>query len=36
MKLSDNLFKASGPPEEVERYKRLFGTENVGREVLGV
>lgn len=36
VKLSDNLFKASGPPEEVERYKQLFGTENVGREVLGV
>ena len=27
VKLSDNPAKASGPPEEVARYKRVFGVE---------
>jgi len=27
VKLSDNYSKAGGPPEEVERYRRVFGTE---------
>lgn len=29
VKLSDNYSKASGPPDEVERYRRVFGTEGV-------
>lgn len=29
VKLSDNHGKATGPAEEVERYRRLFGTEGV-------
>ncbi len=31
VKLSDNASKASGPPEEVERYLRVFGSVGVGR-----
>jgi nicotinate phosphoribosyltransferase len=31
VKLSDNLEKASGPPAEVERYKRVFGVAGIGR-----
>ena len=31
VKLSDNASKASGPPEEVERYRRIFGSVGVGR-----
>jgi nicotinate phosphoribosyltransferase len=35
VKLSDNPAKAMGPPEEVERYKRVFGVgEQVRMEVL--
>jgi nicotinate phosphoribosyltransferase len=30
-KLSDNVTKALGPPEQVERYKRVFGTEGMDR-----
>jgi nicotinate phosphoribosyltransferase len=29
VKLSDNLAKALGPPEEIERYRRIFGTVGV-------
>jgi nicotinate phosphoribosyltransferase len=29
VKLSDNYAKAMGPPEEIERYRRVFGTEGV-------
>ena len=29
VKLSDNYSKAMGPPEEIERYRRLFGTAGV-------
>ncbi len=29
VKLSDNYTKATGPAEEVDRYRRLFGTEGV-------
>jgi nicotinate phosphoribosyltransferase len=29
VKLSDNYAKALGPPSEVERYRRVFGTEGV-------
>lgn len=29
VKLSDNFEKATGPAEEVERYRRVFGTEGV-------
>ena len=29
VKLSDNLAKAMGPPEEIERYRRIFGTEGI-------
>jgi nicotinate phosphoribosyltransferase len=29
VKLSDNYAKALGPPSEIERYRRIFGTEGV-------
>ncbi len=29
VKLSDNYGKAMGPPEEIERYRRVFGTEGI-------
>jgi len=29
VKLSDNFQKAMGPPEEIERYRRVFGTEGI-------
>jgi nicotinate phosphoribosyltransferase len=29
VKLSDNYAKAVGPPEEIERYRRIFGTIGV-------
>jgi nicotinate phosphoribosyltransferase len=29
VKLSDNYSKAMGPPEEIERYRRVFGTAGV-------
>ncbi|HEY1895300.1 MAG TPA: nicotinate phosphoribosyltransferase [Terracidiphilus sp.] len=29
VKLSDNYAKAMGPPEEIERYRRIFGTAGV-------
>ena len=31
VKLSDNANKAAGPKEEVERYRRVFGSVGVGR-----
>jgi len=35
VKLSDNLRKATGPPEEIARYRRVFGSvAKVGAEVL--
>lgn len=35
VKLSDNITKATGPMEEVERYKQIFGTEGrIAQEVL--
>ncbi|MEM7193428.1 MAG: nicotinate phosphoribosyltransferase [Pseudomonadota bacterium] len=30
VKLSDNLSKATGPAEDIERYKGIFGIENIG------
>ncbi len=36
VKLSDNLSKASGPQEEVARYKQLFGLENISREAITI
>jgi nicotinate phosphoribosyltransferase len=29
VKLSDNYSKAMGPPEAVERYRRIFGSEGI-------
>jgi nicotinate phosphoribosyltransferase len=29
VKLSDNYAKALGPPQEVERYRRVFGTAGI-------
>jgi nicotinate phosphoribosyltransferase len=29
VKLSDNYAKAMGPPSEIERYRRVFGTAGV-------
>lgn len=34
VKLSDNVNKAVGPKEEVERYRRVFGSVGVGRETV--
>ena len=31
VKLSDNFEKATGPQSEIERYKKLFGTQDIGR-----
>lgn len=31
VKLSDNLEKATGPESEIERYKKLFGTQDISR-----
>ena len=36
VKLSDNLSKASGPADEVARYKQLFGLDNVRQEAVTV
>jgi len=35
VKLSDNFAKAMGPPEEIERYRRIFGTEGVANVPVG-
>jgi nicotinate phosphoribosyltransferase len=35
VKLSDNLAKALGPPSEIERYKRVFGTEGIAEKPVG-
>jgi nicotinate phosphoribosyltransferase len=32
VKLSDNDDKALGPPDEIERYRRVFGTEGITRQ----
>jgi nicotinate phosphoribosyltransferase len=32
VKLSDNLNKATGDPDEIERYLRVFGSEDLGRQ----
>jgi len=34
VKLSDNVAKALGPAEEVERYKRVFGTEGIAEKAV--
>ena len=34
VKLSDNANKATGPKDEVERYRRVFGSVGVGRSVV--
>ena len=36
VKLSDNLEKASGPPELIERYKSVFGCRELERKALAV
>jgi len=36
VKLSDNLLKATGPVEEIERYKQLFGTDAIGEAAVEV
>ena len=32
VKLSDNLAKATGPADQIERYKNLFGSDNISTE----
>ena len=32
VKLSDNLNKATGKPEDIERFKRIFGYENTSSQ----
>jgi len=34
VKLSDNFQKATGPASEIERYRKLFGTEDMREQVL--
>jgi nicotinate phosphoribosyltransferase len=34
VKLSDNYSKALGPPEEIERYSRVFGTTGIANAPL--
>jgi nicotinate phosphoribosyltransferase len=34
VKLSDNYAKALGPPEEIERYRRIFGTAGIANAPL--
>ncbi|MBX2825644.1 MAG: nicotinate phosphoribosyltransferase [Gammaproteobacteria bacterium] len=36
VKLSDNLEKATGPDLEIERYKKVFGTTDIGRSEVDV
>jgi nicotinate phosphoribosyltransferase len=36
VKLSDNLEKASGPPAEIARYRRIFGTAGMAAHALSV
>ena len=36
VKLSDNLEKATGPADEIQRYKNIFGVENISRESVSV
>ena len=36
VKLSDNLTKATGPAKEIERYKQVFGLENIGLDKVEV
>ena len=36
VKLSDNLNKATGDPQEIERYLRLFGSEDLARQSVKV
>lgn len=36
VKLSDNLTKATGPATEIERYKRVFGVENIGQDAVEI
>ena len=36
VKLSDNLEKAIGPAAEIERYKRVFGVDQLGRVAVNV
>ena len=34
VKLSDNVAKSLGPPEEIERYRRVFGVEGIGEKAV--
>jgi len=36
VKLSDNPNKALGPPEEIERYRRLFGVNGMSKQPVEV
>ena len=36
VKLSDNPNKALGPPEEIERYRRIFGAEGMSKQPVEV
>ena len=36
VKLSDNYQKAMGPPAEIERYRRIFGTDGVANVPVAV
>lgn len=36
VKLSDNMLKATGPEAEIERYKKLFGTDSIGEAAVEV
>ena len=36
VKLSDNIEKATGPRDEIERYKRVFGIDGIGTRMVTV
>lgn len=36
VKLSDNLTKATGPADEIARYKKVFGVKNIRRQAVDV
>lgn len=36
VKLSDNITKATGPAEEIERYRRVFGYDGIGQHAVEV
>jgi nicotinate phosphoribosyltransferase len=36
VKLSDNLNKATGTPQEIARYMRIFGSDGLGKRAVAI